>query len=48
MELIEKGMRARKEREQAFFELAKRFREAKDPEQVRQLGDQLGRFVFGE
>ena len=25
-----------------------RFRAASDPDQVKQLGDQLGRFVFGE
>jgi hypothetical protein len=28
--------------------LAERFRAALDPERVKQLGDQLGRFVFGE
>ena len=48
VELIEQGMQARKEKEKAFFELAKRFREARDPNDVEQLGDQLGRFVFGE
>ena len=48
VELIEQGIQARKEKEKAFFELAKRFREASDPEEVEQLGDQLGRFVFGE
>ena len=48
VELIEEGIQARKEKEQAFFELAKRFREASDPKEAEQLGDQLGRFVFGE
>ena len=48
VELIEQGIQARKEKEKAFFELAKRFREANDPKEVQQLGDQLGRFVFGE
>jgi hypothetical protein len=48
VELIEQGIRAQNEKEKAFFELAQRFREAKDPEQAEQLGDQLGRFVFGE
>jgi hypothetical protein len=48
LDLIEQGIQARKEKEKAFFELAKRFREANDPEEVKQLGDQLGRFVFGE
>ena len=27
---------------------AERFRSADDPQQVKQLGDELGRFVFGE
>jgi len=48
VELIEQGIQARKEKEQAFFELAKRFREASAPEEVEQLGAQLGRFVFGD
>jgi hypothetical protein len=37
-----------KQKARAFFQLAERFRAADDPEQVKQLGDQLGRFVFGE
>jgi hypothetical protein len=48
IELIEQGIEARQQKEKAFFQLAERFRTANDPEQVRQLGDQLGRFVFGE
>lgn len=48
VELIEQGIQAQKEKEKAFFELAKRFREASDPREVEKLGDQLGRFVFGE
>ena len=48
VELIEEGLQARKEKENAFFELAKRFREASDPREIEQLGDQMGRFVFGE
>jgi len=48
VELIEQGIQARKEKEKAFFDLANRFRAASDPEEVEQLGDQLGRFVFGE
>ena len=39
---------ARKQKETAFFELAERFRESDDPKQVKQLGDELGRFVFAE
>jgi hypothetical protein len=48
VELIEQGIEARQQKEKAFFQLAERFRAADDPEQVRKLGDQLGRFVFGE
>jgi EAL domain-containing protein (putative c-di-GMP-specific phosphodiesterase class I) len=47
IELIEQGIEARQQTEKAFFQLAERFRAADDPEQVKQLGDELGRFVFG-
>ena len=42
-ELIE----AEKRKEQEFFEPAERFRNEKDPDVVKRLGDQLGRLVFG-
>jgi predicted DNA-binding ribbon-helix-helix protein len=48
VELIEQGIEAQRQKEKAFFQLAERFRAASDPEQIKQLGDQLGRFVFGE
>jgi hypothetical protein len=48
VELIEQGIQAQKEKEKAFFDLTQRFREARDPSEVEKLGDQLGRFVFGE
>lgn len=48
VDLIEQGIEAQRQKEKAFFQLAERFRAASDPEQVTQLGDQLGRFVFGE
>jgi len=48
VELIEQGIEARRQKEKTFFQLAERFRAANDPDQVKQLGDQLGRFVFGE
>ena len=48
VELIEEGMEARKRREKAFFDLAERFRQTKDPEEVKRLWNQLGSFVFGE
>jgi hypothetical protein len=48
VELIELGIEASKEKEKAFFELAERFRASKDPAESKRLGDELGRFVFGE
>lgn len=48
VELIELGIEASKQREKAFFELAERFRAANDPGETKRLGDELGRFVFGE
>jgi hypothetical protein len=48
VELIEHGIEARRQKEKTFFQLAERFRSASDPAEVKQLGDQLGRFIFGE
>jgi len=48
VELIEQGIAAEKQKENSFFELAERFRSSKDPAEARRLGDELGRFVFGE
>jgi hypothetical protein len=47
VELIEEGIEAQKRKQQEFFVLAERFRGATDPEEVKRLGDQLGRMVFG-
>jgi len=47
LELIVNGMEAEKRRQQEFFGLAERFRNATDPEEVKRLGDQMGRLVFG-
>jgi hypothetical protein len=47
VELIENGIEAEKQKEQQFFALAERFRSATDPEDVKRLGDELGRMVFG-
>lgn len=47
VELIEYGMEAEKRRQREFFDLAERFRNATDPEEVKRLGDQMGRMVFG-
>lgn len=48
VELIEQGIEAQKQKEKEFYQLAERFRAASDPEQVKHLGNELGRFVFGE
>ena len=48
LELVEAGLASAAEKEKTFFELAERFRAASDPREVKQLGDELGRFVFGE
>ena len=48
VELIENGIEAEKRKQQEFFELADRFRNASDPEEVKRLGDKLGRMVFGD
>lgn len=46
--LIEEGIAAAKQREEEFFRLAERFRAAQDPDDIKRLGDEMGRFVFGE
>jgi hypothetical protein len=48
VELLEQGLEAHKEKEKAFFALAQRFRAASDPGEVKQLGNEMGRFIFGE
>ncbi|HXY00597.1 MAG TPA: hypothetical protein VEI54_06725 [Candidatus Limnocylindrales bacterium] len=48
VELIENGIEAEKRKQQEFFELAERFRNATDPEEAKRLGEALGRMVFGE
>jgi hypothetical protein len=47
VELIENGLEAEKRKQQEFFELAERFRSATDPDEVKRLGDRMGRMVFG-
>jgi hypothetical protein len=47
VELIENGIEAEKRKQQEFFELAEKFRKATDPEETKELGDRLGRMVFG-
>ena len=47
VELIENGIEAEKRKQHEFFDLAERFRSATDPEEVKRLGDRMGRMVFG-
>lgn len=47
VELIEDGIEAQKRKQEQFFELAERFRAASNPEEAKQLGDELGRMAFG-
>jgi len=46
VELIENGIEAEKRKQQEFFDLAGRFRAATDPEDVKRLGDEMGRMIF--
>lgn len=48
VELIEQGIEARKQKERAFFDLAERFRKSDDPKEAKALGEELGRFIFGD
>ena len=47
VELIENGIEADARKQQEFFELSERFRNAADPEEAKRLGDKLGQMVFG-
>ena len=47
VELIENGIEAEKQKQQEFFDLAECFRSATDPAEIKRLGDQMGRMVFG-
>jgi hypothetical protein len=47
VELIENGIEAEKQKQREFFALAERFRSATDPEEVKRLGHQMGRMIFG-
>jgi len=47
-EQIRQKVEAHEQSEQTFFQLAERFLAASNPEKVKDLGDRLGRFIFGE
>ena len=48
VELIENGIEAEQRKQQEFFKLAERFRNATDPKEAKRLGDELGRMVFSD
>lgn len=45
---IEKELQTQRAKEKAFFPLAERFRAAANPKEVKQLGAEMGCFIFGE
>ena len=47
-EPINEGNEARKAKEKYFFKIVERFRSSQDIEKAKHLGEQLGRFVFGD
>lgn len=47
VELVENGIKAEKRKQQEFFDLADHFRNATAPEDIKRLGEQMGRMVFG-
>ena len=48
VELIENGIEAEKQKQRKFFDLAERFRNTADPKEIKRLGEQMGRMVFGD
>ena len=47
MEPIENGLEVERQKQLEFFNLAERFRNATNPQEVKLLGDQISRVVFG-
>ena len=47
VELIENGITAQRQKQEEFLDLAERFRKATNKEEIKRLGDQMGRMVFG-
>lgn len=47
VELIESGIEAEKRKQRDFLALAEKFRSAKNSDEAKRLGDELGRMVFG-
>jgi hypothetical protein len=47
LELIENGLEAQKRKERQFRSVAERFRAATDASELKKLGDEMGRMIFG-
>lgn len=45
-ELVETGLATEKQRQANFLQLAEAFRAAKDPAEVKRLGDLMGQMIF--
>ncbi len=45
---VRRSIEAEKQKQQKFFNLEQRFRNATVPSETKHLGDKLGRMVFGE
>ena len=48
VELVEQGIQSAREKERAFRDVAERLRAASNPAEVKDLGERLGRSIFGE
>jgi hypothetical protein len=48
MEPVRNAAETEERDQQEFLELAERFRASGDTEEIKRLGDQLGRIVFGD
>ena len=46
LELIENGLEAERRKQDRFFELAEKFRNATEPAEIKRLGEELGSMVF--
>ena len=47
VELVQNCIEAERRKQEEFFDLTERFRSTSDPREVKRLGHQLGRTVFG-
>lgn len=48
VDLVETGLEAKEAEKERFFDLARRFRGASDPDEADRLREELARMTFGE